>query len=98
MVRVSGAALARELMGRVLGSVAGDSLELAVVSAERDVEPDDGLAGLNEVKIFWVDASFGGGGIEEELDLFKETRFTVNVEAWASDLWHRSGGGEGSCD
>ena len=33
MVRVSGAALARELMGRVLGSVAGDSLELAVVSA-----------------------------------------------------------------
>ena len=45
----------------MLSSVAGDGFEFAVVSAEWDVESDNCLAGLNQVKIFWVNASLGGG-------------------------------------
>jgi hypothetical protein len=60
VVRVSGATFARKFVGGVLSSVAGNSLKLAVVSAEGDVESDDSLAGLDQVKIFWVNASLGG--------------------------------------
>ena len=82
----------------MLSSVAGHSLKLSVVSAERDVESDNCLASLNQVKIFWVDAGLGGGGLEEELDLLEETGFTVDVEARASNLGDCGGSRERSCD
>jgi hypothetical protein len=50
------------------------------------------LAGLNKVKIFWVDASFGRSGLEEKFDLFEETRLTIGVEAWTSGFWYGCGG------
>lgn len=43
-------------MSGVLSSVASDSLKLSAVSAERDVESDNCLTGLDQVKILWVDA------------------------------------------
>jgi len=99
VVGVSGATLAWEFVGGVLGSIAGDGFKLAVVSAKRDVESDNGLAGLNEVKIFWVDSCLGRSGFEEKFDLFEETRLTVGVEAWSrGTIWLCSGGGEGSSD
>ena len=42
--RVAGASLDWQLVSRVLCAVACDSLEGSIVSAQRDVEPDDGLA------------------------------------------------------
>jgi hypothetical protein len=86
VVGVSGATFAWEFVSRVLGSIAGDGLKLAVVSAKRDVKSDNGLAGLNEVKIFWVDSCLGRSGFEEKFDLFEETRLTVGVESWSSGL------------
>ena len=85
-------------MGGVLSSVASDGLELAVVSAERDVESNNGLAGLNQVKIFWVDASLESSRVVEEFDLFEETGLAVHIEAWADGLWHGGGGRERSRD
>ena len=69
--------------------VACDSLDCAIVAAEGDVESNDGLAGLDQVKILLGDASLGGSGIVEHLDLFKETGLTVLVETGTS----YSGGG-----
>ena len=60
--------------------VAGDGLEVTVVSAEGDVESDDGLAGLDEVEVLLIDASLVGGVVVEELDLLKETRLTMIIE------------------
>jgi hypothetical protein len=44
MVRISGTTLAGKLVGRVLGSVACNSLKSTVVTAEGDVESDNSLA------------------------------------------------------
>jgi hypothetical protein len=95
VVGVSSATLAGELVSRMLGSIAGDGLEFAVVSAKRYVESDNCLAGLNEVKIFWVDSSLGRSGSEEKFDLFEETRLAVGVKAWSRwpiSLRYGSGG------
>lgn len=77
----------------MLSSVAGDSFEFAVVSAEWDVESDNCLAGLNQIKIFWVDAGLGGGRLEEEFNLLEETRLSVDVEAGASNFGNTGGCG-----
>ena len=66
--------------------VAGDGLEGAVVATEGDVEADDGLASLDEVEVFFLDASLGGGIVEEELDLLEETRLVVLVKLGAKFL------------
>ena len=63
--------------------VAGDGLEVTVVSAERDVESDDGLAGLDEVEVLLLDAGNLGGVIVEELDLLEETGLVVLIELGA---------------
>ena len=63
--------------------VAGDGLESAVVSAERDVEPNNGLASLDKVEVFLIDAGLGGGVVEEEFDLLEETGLVVLVELGA---------------
>ena len=60
--------------------VASDGLERAVVAAQRDVEPDDVLAGLDEVEVLLVNASHVGRLAVEELDLLEETRLVVLVE------------------
>lgn len=83
MVRVSGTALARELVGGVLSSVAGDSLKSSIVTTERDVESNDGLAGLNQVKVLLRDTGLGGGTVVEHFDLLEETGFTVFVKTGA---------------
>jgi hypothetical protein len=90
VVRVSGTTLARKLVGGVLGSVASHGLKSAIITTEGDVESNDGLAGLDQVKILLGDASLGGSGIVEHLDLFKETGLTVLVETGTS---YGGGGG-----
>jgi len=75
-------------VGGVLSSVASHGFELAVVSAERDVEANNGLASLNQIKIFWVDASLKSSRVVEQFDLFEETGFTVDIEAWANGFRH----------
>ena len=90
VVRVSGTTLARKLVCGVLGSVASHGLKSAIITTEGDVESNDGLAGLDQVKILLGDASLGGSGIVEHLDLFKETGLTVLVETGTS---YGGGGG-----
>lgn len=63
--------------------VASDSLEVTVVSTERDVESDDSLASSDESQVLCVDASGVGGVVVEELDLLEETRFGVLIELGA---------------
>ncbi len=63
--------------------VASDSLEVTVVSSERDVESDDSLAGSDEFQVLRVNASGDGGVVVEELDLLEETRFGVLIELGA---------------
>ena len=66
--------------------VAGDSFEGAVVSTEGNVEPDDGLAGLDEVKVLLIDAGQSGSFIVEELDLLEETRLGISIKLRAELL------------
>ena len=61
--------------------VTRDGLEFAVVSAERDVEPDDSLASPDEVEVLLIDASFRSGLVVEELDLLQETGLLVFVQS-----------------
>ena len=86
MLRVTSATFDGKLVGGMLSSVAGNGLKGAVVSAEGDVESDDGLASLDQVKLLLINASFSSGFVEEELDLFEETGFTVFIEL-GSELW-----------
>ncbi len=60
--------------------VASDSLEVTIVSSERDVESDDSLASSDEFQVLCVNASGGGGVVVEEFDLLEETRFGVLIE------------------
>jgi len=78
-ISVTSTTLDGELVGGVLGSVAGDGLEGAVVSAERDVEPDDGLASSDQREVLLIDASHVGGLVIEQLDLLEETGLLVFV-------------------
>ena len=73
--------------------VAGDLLKRAVVSAQRDVEPNHGLAGIDQIEVLLLDASQPGCFIVEEFDLLEETRFVVFVELWAKSrhFWGLSG-------
>jgi len=83
VLRVAGASFDGELMGGVLGSVAGDGLEVTVVSSEGNVESHDSLASLDEVEVLLVDAGLLSGFVVEELDLLEETRLTVLVSLGA---------------
>ena len=66
--------------------VASDGLKGAVVSAERDVESDDGLASLDQVEVLLLNAGLLGGIVEEKLDLLEETRLVVLVKLGAELL------------
>jgi len=45
----------------MLGSVTSDCFQFAVVPAQRNVEPDNTLAGLDEVEVLLRDASLARG-------------------------------------
>ena len=72
--------------------VARDGLEVTVVSTERDVESDDGLASGNEPEVLRVDAGHVSGVVVEELDLLEETRLVVLVELGSEVLGGESTG------
>ena len=63
--------------------VARHSLELAIISAEGNVEPNDGLASLDEVEVLLLNAGLTSGFVVEELDLLEETGFVVLIELGA---------------
>ena len=90
VIGVTSATFDGELVSGVLGSVAGDGLEGAIISTEWDVESYDSLASLNEVEVLLTDASLLSGFVVEKLDLLEETRLTELVEL-GSEL---GGGGE----
>ena len=60
--------------------VTSHSLKVSVVSAERDVEPDDGLASSDQREVLLIDASHVGGLVIEQLDLLEETGLLVGVD------------------
>ena len=66
--------------------VASDGLKGAVISAERDVESNDGLASLDKVEVLLIDAGQIGGLVVEQLDLLEETRFLIGIELRAELL------------
>ena len=57
----------------VLGTVADDVLDGAVVETDGNGEPDDVVAGANQLEVVLGDAGLGCGSVEEELDLLEET-------------------------
>jgi len=63
--------------------IARDGLETAVVASQGDVEPDNGLACLDEVEILLGDAGLGGSLSVEKLDLLEETGLTILIETGA---------------
>jgi len=78
--RVSGSSLDGELVSGVLGSVAGDHFERAIILTEGDVESDDRFASLDEVEVLVGDTSLGGGSSVEKLYLLQETGFSKLIE------------------
>jgi len=57
-----------------------DCLDSAVVSAERNVESNDSVAGLDELEVLLGDVSLASSSVEEELYLLKETRLLESVK------------------
>ena len=66
--------------------VAGDRLQGAVVSTQGNVESNDGLASLDQVKILLVNACELGSLIVEELDLLQETWLLICIKLRAKLL------------
>jgi hypothetical protein len=73
----------------VLGSVAGNSSQFAVVHAEGDVESDHSLARLNHIKVLLLDTSLFCSVVEMKFDLFKETGLTVLIKTGTSSCHSR---------
>jgi hypothetical protein len=63
--------------------VAGHNFEFAIVSSQWNVESDNRLASLDQVKPLWVDSGLGSAGLEEKLDLLEETGLAVGVKSIA---------------
>jgi hypothetical protein len=63
--------------------VAGDNFESAIVSSQWNVESDNRLASLDQVKPLLVDSGLGSAGFEEKLDLLEETGLAVGVKSFA---------------
>ena len=53
--------------------VACNGLNGTVVSAKRNVESNDCVAGLDELQVLTGDVGLGSSSVEEELDLLEET-------------------------
>jgi hypothetical protein len=84
MVGVTSTTLAGKLVSWVLGSVAGNSVEVTVIAAQGDVEADHRLARLDVVQVLGVNTRLGGSRVIEQLHLFKETGLLVFVKTGAS--------------
>lgn len=53
--------------------VAGDSLNLSIVSSQGNVESDHSVASLDQVEVLPWDFGFLCSSVEEELDLFQKS-------------------------
>ena len=60
-----------------------ERVKFCIVSAERDVESDDGVASLDHLEVLWVESSLLGSRREEQFDLLEETRLPVLIHLWA---------------
>ena len=60
--------------------VARHSLEPAIISAEGNVEPNDGLASLDQIEVLLLDSGHVRGLIVEKFDLLEEARLKVLIE------------------
>jgi hypothetical protein len=49
--------------------VASDSLNLAIVSSQGDVESNDSVAGLDDIEVLSWYVGLSGSSIEEQLDV-----------------------------
>ena len=67
--------------------VASDNFEVTIVSAQWNVEPNDSLAGFDEVQPLGVNGSLWGAGGEEKLNLLEEARLTISIELRSSNFW-----------
>lgn len=59
----------------VLGTVAGDSFNRTIVTADGDLESDDVVACADQFEVVFGDSSLGCGTVEEKFDLLEETGF-----------------------
>ena len=60
--------------------VASDGLNGAIVTAKRNVESNDSIAGLDQVQVFLGDVGLGSSAVEEKLHLLEEARLLELVE------------------
>ena len=60
--------------------VTSDSLEATIISTQGDIETNNGLAGLDEIKIFLGNTCFLRCSSVKKFDLLEETGLTVFVE------------------
>ncbi len=62
--------------------VAGDVANVTVVHPERDLEPNHGVAFLDDFEDIAWDIGEGGSSFEEELNLFKKAWLVVLISPW----------------
>jgi hypothetical protein len=72
---VSSAALDGELMMLMLGAIAVEDLDLAVVTTNGDTEPDNIVTSANHLEVVFRDSCLRSGAVEEQLNLLEETGF-----------------------
>ena len=76
--------------------IASNSLNGAIVTAERNIESNDSVASLDQVEIFLGNISLLGSAVEEELDLLEEAGLLELVELGTEVLGvHGRGSGLG---
>ena len=69
----------------VLGTVADDVLDGAVVETDGDRKPDDVVASANQLEVVLGDAGLRCGSVEEKFDLLKETGLFGRVSDLAGE-------------
>jgi hypothetical protein len=89
---VSCASLDWKFVMLVLGTVASDVLNCAVVTTDGDGESDNVVAGTDEFKIVLADTGLGCGAVEEEFDLLEETGFFVVGSGGEGTDTYKNGG------
>ena len=67
--------------------IASDSVYLSIVSSQRNVESNHGVAGLDQVQVFLWDIGLAGGSVEEELNLFQESGFLEVIKFGSVAGW-----------
>ena len=59
----------------MLGAIAVEDLDLAVVATNWDTEPDNIVTGANHLEVVFRDSGLSSGAVEEQLHLLEETGF-----------------------